>query len=131
MNMQMDVAPLSEKATTKLVLGNRPDCKNEMFLQGENTHPLSRQEPIVSALSFRRSTQAEQQCPRPAVDIPCSVHDSEDVKPQLVPGRWTWAGQAEECPGLGFYLTAPLSWAAPPLCLPSLGQDMRLGGPEV
>lgn len=89
MNMQMDVVPLSEKAAPKLVLGNRPDCQNEMFLQGENTL-LPGQEPIVSALLFRKSTQAEQQCPRPPVNISCSVHDSEDVKPWEM--EMGWAG---------------------------------------
>lgn len=89
MNMQVDVVPLSEKAAPKLVLGNRPDCQNKMFLQGENTL-LPGQEPIVSALLFRKSTQAEQQRPRPPVNIPCSVHDSEDVKPWEM--EMGWAG---------------------------------------
>lgn len=80
---------------------------------GREQPPVIRTGPTVSALSFRKSTQAEQQCLRPPVDIPCPVPDPEDVKPQLVHGRWRWAVQAEVCPG---------AWLLPP-CSSELGNS--------
>lgn len=127
MNMQVDVVPLPEKAAPKLVLGNRPDCQNEMFLQGDSSScyldrsPLS--QPFCSGRALRLSSNARgHQWTFPAQFM---------TQRMLNLGRWRWAGQAEVCFG-AWLLPHCLSELGNSTTLSaSLGQDMWPREPEV
>lgn len=99
MNLQIDMAwneyaggcgPTALKGCTQACPRKQAWLPKRDVPAGRQFLLLPGQEPIVSALLFRKSTQAEQQCPRPPVNIPCSVHDSEDVKPWEM--EMGWAG---------------------------------------
>lgn len=130
MNMQMGVLPLSEKAVSKLVLRNRPDGKNKMFLQGENNHLLSGQDPLPQPFHSGRALRLSSNAQDHQWTFPAQFLTQRMSNPSSSMGDEDGQGRLRCALELGFYLPAHLSWATPPLSLPSLGQDLRPGDPE-